>query len=211
MLDTKSNSVVELYGLPGIGKTTYAEAIALEEGFLHHQPTSVTLLQVMVMFACHPLLTGRWLTLFFRCWIVNRSFALLRYNLVLFFGSLQSTIDAHNATEQKVVIDEGLVQRLLSASDVVLKKDEVRRLLSLVVDTVTFVRVTGRTPTKKHSTSTHPRYSLDPMILKQWQANLVTNESNIANWLTEYGATVTTYSAQEKQPPSNHIAANNDQ
>ena len=176
-MSQKSNKIIiELYGLPGVGKSTLARTLALEHGFFLVPSSSVSRFDYIALSMRYPLMVGYWLLLIFKNYQVTKSIKHLRYNISLLFMSLKKILTAYRSKQLRVVVDEGLLQRLLSCSDILLSKKDIARLVACSPHGNLLVLVNDREVLHDRFTSSaHARASEGETLLKQWRQNLKAN------------------------------------
>ena len=196
MWHKKSNNNIELYGVPGAGKSTLARQLESEKKLPVVQPFTTGYFLSSWLLVRYPVTTARWLWLYLQCWRRNRSVMVLRYNLVLFFGSL-AAIHQARSVKNLVVIDEGLVQRLLSASDILLTEEQICRLLPRKLVGSRLLRVTDVAAGPNRYHENHPRRVMGEAAFTRWCENLRKNEALISVWLQANNFAVTAFDRSE--------------
>ncbi len=175
-MSLKSNKVIiELYGKPGVGKSTLARKIAKDYGFSHITSNHVTRKEYVVLFAKHPYVVLSWLLLIVKNYLRTKSIRQFRYNISLLFVSLKKINLARNSKEEQLIIDEGLVQRFLSYSNIILTEREISRLLKISPLGAVLVLVNDREVTKDRYDEAHDRGSEEVELLQQWRDNMAEN------------------------------------
>lgn len=166
--------IIELYGLPGGGKTTLARALVKQHGF-ELIPDSLKKHHYVTLSVRYPHVVLAWWPLLLQGYLKTKSFSLFTYNLALFFSSLRKIDRALHSSSPKVVVDEGLLQRLLSYSDVVHSEATIKRLLSVSPKGTILLLVNDHSvPTDRYSSS-HLRAKQGETYLAEWKANLMNN------------------------------------
>jgi hypothetical protein len=179
MSRTNAKIIIELYGLPGSGKSTLARKIAAEYGFTHVTATSVSRLEYVTLFCTYTFTVLSWLPLILKNYFKVKSIKHFRYNISLLFVSLKKIHLAQKSKAEKVILDEGLIQRFLSYSDIVLSEKEITRLLSASPLGTMLILVNDREILKDRYDEAHDRGSLGLARLTQWRSNMVQNMSKI--------------------------------
>ena len=171
--------IIELYGIPGGGKSTLARTMASEHGFTHITALGVSRLEYLTLFYHYTYTVLSWLPLIIRNYFKVKSIKHLRYNISLLFVSLKKIHLAQKSPQQKTVIDEGLIQRFLSYSDLVLTDGEITRLLAASPLGTVLVHVNDRQVEKDRYDEAHDRGSLGLKRLENWRQNMAQNISKI--------------------------------
>jgi hypothetical protein len=171
--------IVELYGIPGGGKSTLARSMAATHGFTHVTALGVTRLEYLTLFYHYTYTVLSWLPLIIKNYFKVKSIKHLRYNISLLFVSLKKIHLAQKNTQHHVVIDEGLIQRFLSYSDIVLSEKDIKRLLLASPLGTVVVLVNDRAVDKDRYDEEHDRGSLGMERLKEWRHNMALNVTKI--------------------------------
>lgn len=171
--------IIELYGIPGGGKSTLARAVAAEHGFTHVTALGVTRLEYLTLFYHYTYTVLSWLPLIIKNYHTVKSIKHLRYNISLLFVSLKKIYLAQKSSQTKLIIDEGLIQRFLSYSNLILTDREIKRLLSVSPLGTVLVSVNDRLVTKDRYDQDHDRGSLGLKHLEDWRHNMSQNISRI--------------------------------
>jgi hypothetical protein len=174
-----NKTIIELYGIPGGGKSTLARTIAAEHGFTHITALGVARLEYLTLFYHYTYTVLLWLPLIIRNYFKVKSIKHLRYNISLLFVSLKKIHLAQKSSEQKLIIDEGLIQRFLSYSDLVLTDREIIRLLSASPLGTVLLLVNNRQVDQDRYDEAHDRGSLGLKRLENWRQNMAQNISKI--------------------------------
>lgn len=174
--------VYECFGQPGSGKTTTANKLIAEEGFAK-PPNTFSKWYRMGVVVKHPLVVGVWLCFYFKGFLAHQSFRVLRYNIAVFTNTLAGVVWCVRAPDGAYILEEGMLQRMLSNSDILLSEQMVRKLMrfTLISEKVYWVR---RLPERNRYGATHPRAQLGEEYLESWLSNLIRNEQVIMKVLT---------------------------
>lgn len=171
--------IIELYGIPGSGKSTLARTIATEHGFTHITALGVSRFEYFTLFFHYTYTVLSWLPLIVRNYLKVKSIKHLRYNISLLFVSLKKIRLAQKSSAQTAIIDEGLIQRFLSYSDLILTDGEIIRLLAASPLGTVLVLVNDRLVEKDRYDEAHDRGSLGTKRLENWRYNMAQNISKI--------------------------------
>lgn len=177
-MSLKNYKHIELWGLPGVGKTTLTEKLVTEKGYFFIAARQMPLQKIRLMYR-YPLVMFYWMPLIIRCYTTIRSLSLFRYNVALLFAALQRQYDAEMNPGRKSVIDESLLQRLLSYSDVLVSESEVEKLLSVSPVGEVVVCVNHREVESDRYSGGHLRNSLGEGYVKQWRQNMRINHETL--------------------------------
>ena len=135
--------IAEVYGLPGSGKSTIARGlVALPEGvctLVDFHSKGERYKFILRFVALHPILFVRWM----RVLMAHR--LLFWYKLHLLSVTFAKVAKAEILSAPLVLVDEGLLQRLLTVFDRPIEKTQVARLLPKAYrnGTVRIVHMTG--------------------------------------------------------------------
>jgi hypothetical protein len=177
--------VIELYGLPGSGKSTLARQFAREYGFTHVTATSVSRLEYLTLFYHYTCVVLSWLPLILKNYFKVKSIKHFRYNIALLFVSLKKIHLAIKSKDEKVIIDEGLIQRFLSYSDIILTEKDIIRLLKVSPLGTVVILLNDRYITTDRYDEAHDRGSLGLARLAQWRLNMAQNLLKIKSVLDQ--------------------------
>ncbi len=171
-LPRKDNIVIELYGLPGVGKSTLAKRLQSEYGctIISHEPKKWRAITLTLR---HPKVVFCWLNIIVKNFWKTKNSSLLTHNISLLFSSLQKIDDAKNDTSTSIkIIDEGLIQRFLSYSDILLSEKDIERVLAISPIGTHVILVNDREPLSNRYTNTNNvRAKLGGDYLERWQSN----------------------------------------
>lgn len=170
MQKSRDKIIVELWGLPGVGKTTLAKQ--LKKAGFHFISSNTVRINHFSLSVLHPIVVLVWFFYILRTMINNRSFLIARYNAAVFFDSLEKIHSAQKSKHKMIVIDEGMIQRLLSISDVIHSSEQIDFLLkwSPLGDISVFVN--DRVIEKNRYDSSHPRVVININKFVEWQQNM---------------------------------------
>jgi hypothetical protein len=149
--------------------------IAKEYGFTHVTAISVSRLEYLALFYKYPYVVMCWLPVIIKNYFKVKSIKHVRYNISLLFVSLKKIHLAKNSSEKKVVIDEGLIQRFLSYSDIILTEREITRLIAASPLGTVLILLNDRLVTKDRYDVAHDRGSLGLERLHTWRHNMNQN------------------------------------
>jgi hypothetical protein len=175
MLQKNHRILIELFGLPGAGKSTLARELSGKYGYIHIQNEPLSFLEYLRYTITQPRLVFSWLWLICKNFLATKSTTHARYNVSLLFTSLKKLHRAKRA-RGTVIIDEGLLQRFLSYSDIPLSPQLVRRLLFLSSIGSVIVLVNDRVVLKdRFDSPAHARAKEGPVRLAQWRTTMAEN------------------------------------
>ena len=167
----KQKTIVELWGLPGVGKTTLGREFAANGyQFIASGPRKMNRLKLC---ALYPLVVLIWCTTFLVGMTKGHSIQVVRYNVAVFFDSLEKIHCAKKSIQSLVVIDEGMVQRILSIADIVTSDRYIHLLLRWCPIGDITVLVADREVTKDRYSSDHPRVVANPEAFASWKQAVV--------------------------------------
>ncbi len=179
MSQQNARVIIELYGLPGVGKSTLARTLAKERGIAHITATSVSRLEYIQLFFCYPRTVLVWVPLILQNYLLVKSIRHFRYHISLLFISLKKIHLAQKSLNRVTIIDEGLVQRFLSYSEVVLTEEKVRRIVAKSPLGTRLILLNDRVVTKDRYDTAHDRGSLGLERLENWRRNMTINIETI--------------------------------
>ncbi len=171
MLKREKNRIIELFGLPGAGKSTLAEYIASHYSSEYYV-VSVNRIErffyFLIFCAMYPFFVIRILR-----WVRASPQKLRRYIVHLFSVSASKTLKSLLVvyfSNKKCVIDEGLFQRILSVAQTVLShEDAVRHISKMPKWSRRVIAVEGEGFDRYVSLSTQsPRSALGDEYLTSW-------------------------------------------
>ena len=171
MSHTKNKTIIELYGLPGAGKSTLAKE--LEEKY---QFTRIAVpyrsMSRSGIFLKAPKTFILWMPVILSVFLKNKSLAVLKYNFSLLFSSLEKIILAQQSTSEYVVLDEGLLQRFLSFSDVILSEKKMLSMIRKMPIGSEIVLVNNKDPeTERYEGTSNIRSQQGTAYLAAWKEN----------------------------------------
>ncbi|MCA9363271.1 hypothetical protein KC851_03045 [Candidatus Kaiserbacteria bacterium] len=169
----KSKKIIELYGLPGGGKTTFTKEL-VEQGVTLIPYDDGKLKYFTITFR-YPLTVIVWLLVIVINLRVTKNFQILRYDISLLFSSLKKLHDAKRHSDTVVVVDEGLVQRLLSYSYVTYTHKQINNLLKFSPLGNLLIHVNHHTIISDRFNVAHVRLSSGSALFQIWQNNLTAN------------------------------------
>ena len=169
-----NKEIIELYGLPGAGKTTLAKRLVAEYGFVLSAPI-LKKTNYLTLTVQYPSVVYAWLKVITKNHRHTKNWSLFTYNVSLLFSSLQKINEAFKSSAPAVIVDEGLVQRLLSYSDVVLTEKEIKTLLKISPKGRTIFFVNDREVLGDRYSPSHVRTKLGEEYLAKWKHNLKQN------------------------------------
>lgn len=171
-LPRKDNIAIELYGLPGVGKSTLAKRLQSDYGcvIVSHEPKKW---RAITLTFRYPKVVFCWLNIIVKNFWETKNLSLLTHNISLLLSSLQKIDDAMSDTSESIkIIDEGLIQRFLSYSDVMLSEKEIERVLAVSPIGTHVVLVNDKEPQSNRYTNTNNvRAKLGGDYLERWQSN----------------------------------------
>jgi len=113
MQPLKNKMIIELYGLPGAGKTTLAKKMKKEGFFVVEYPSGQGKKTIRYIFK-HPIMTLFWLREILLETIKTRTWSLLKFKIALVMNTFGKLEIAKKSAKNKIIVDEGLFQRILS-------------------------------------------------------------------------------------------------
>ena len=184
--------IIEFFGEPGSGKTTLlkstASALGARAVYVRVDSSIEALARSLLFALAHPAKAFFWFAA-----TVKESRGLFRYKMALVVRSLAAVQKASGVRREVVLIDEGLLQRVLSVYDRLLSDEEIRRVLAhahtaervVVCRGGDFSRFVSE-PDRFNS----PRVRAGEEHLRQWIATVRANASRIAAVLMPLGGTI---------------------
>ncbi|MCA9360811.1 hypothetical protein H6785_00745 [Candidatus Nomurabacteria bacterium] len=178
MSPEKSKVIVELYGLPGVGKTTFSEKLKEEYNFeiIPHDQNKFKLFPLTIKY---PFVVYSWFLLIFKNYQKNKNWKIFKYDLSIFFSSLKKIDDAKKSTQKYVVVDEGLVQRFLSYSADVHSEQTIKKLLTMGPVGSALVHVDHIEVLKNRYNPDHVRMESGKDMFESWKTNMHDNLSRV--------------------------------
>lgn len=171
MLKQEKNRIIELFGLPGAGKSTLAEYIASNHSS-EYCVVSVNRIERFFYFSIFCIFYPFFVIHILR-WVRASPKKVRRYIVHLFSVSASKTLKSllyFYFSNKNFIIDEGIFQRILSVSQTVLSREDAIRHVSkipkwsrrvLVVEGENFNRYTS-------SSTQSPRSALGDEYLNHW-------------------------------------------
>jgi len=169
--------IIELYGLPGSGKTTIARTLQGRGGkyvYLHTSPKSETIRLVPLFTFKNPIKSLFWFKELLKESVRFHFSTFFRYKLHLLLISITQYQKArHDGVERTYLIDEGLIQRILSISETKISIESVKQYLKHIPKADIIVVVENK-PTEfyrfKESPHRHksPRLHLGEKYFENW-------------------------------------------
>lgn len=182
---TKNKTILELYGLPGAGKSTLAKELEEKYGAVRIAVPFRTTSRIKLVVR-YPKTFFVWLNIIWRNFWATKNFAIMKYNFSLLFSSLEKIMLAEKTDASIIVLDEGLLQRFLSYSDVVLKKQEIALAITSIPIKVVAILVNNTEPTTdRFSDTSNVRAQQSAQYLEWWKVNQATQLSNLTSVLLE--------------------------
>lgn len=132
---------IEFIGLPGAGKSTCArDLIATHTGYVSARNAN-RVLSVQFIFL-HPYTSFYWIVQMLRETIVSGTWKLMRFKMSLLLHTFAQTQFAVR-TKERVILDEGLMQRVLSVFETKKTEKDMVRILKHVVMPDVLIEVSG--------------------------------------------------------------------
>lgn len=187
MSPKRSNHIIELYGLPGVGKSTLAQTLEKTYGY-----TRIAIpyrhMSRLRLFSLYPRTFLLWIQLIGKNFWHTKNVALLKYNISLLFSSLEKVYEAQQAaSEHPVVLDEGLLQRFLSYADIVIDEHTIAAMVRRMPIGTQLVLVDDREPTtSRFIGSQNIRAQQGAIYLQTWQDNQQKQLTNLKQALVHY-------------------------
>ncbi|MEK7462331.1 MAG: hypothetical protein AAB618_02045 [Patescibacteria group bacterium] len=176
--------IIELFGLPGVGKSTLGRLLKERHGVKHITATSVTRAEYLGLFLRYPRSVMAWLVLIIKNYHATKSLKHLRYNAALLFVAFKKIHQARLA-ETSTVVDEGLLQRFLSYSDILLTRKQIEEVIKLSPRGTVIICVNDRVVEKDRYDQAHDRGSQGSERLERWRSNMATNIATLVTVLKE--------------------------
>lgn len=135
---------IEFFGLPGSGKSTLARQLR-ERSLAYVSARDASVAHVFFFIFRHPLIAGYWLKQ-----AVIESFLIRRPGLVRFKFSLLlhtfAQVRYAQGSKDKIILDEGFLQRALSIFETKKTHIEFMRMLHFIINADVYIEVIGEEP-----------------------------------------------------------------
>lgn len=181
-LQSRSSHTIELWGEPGVGKTTLAKRLVAEYGYQKFEPTNTQYSKALLCIR-YPLVISVWVGVICKNFWAVRQFDILRYNFSLLFSSLRKIHFTYESTADKAVIDEGFVQRILSYSDTTYTVTQLQKLFATSPIGTVVIWVNDREVREERYSPLHQRAIPGEAYLTNWKENQQKNIPVVANAL----------------------------
>lgn len=180
--------IIELYGLPGSGKTTHAKnLVANYEYVLIPNPKNTTLEKLSASFR-HPGIVLFFLREIIFETIKNKTWLLVIFKISVLFSTLIKIIKASKCSaDQKVLIDEGLLQRILSIYETKLSASKLKQILLICAKHFNEVIIIDSKYEcfKRYKDPKNLRILLGNEYFEQWKEAVIYNHELIKRFLID--------------------------
>lgn len=192
--------IIELYGIPGSGKTTLAKELVRRNKdrfiYLHSSPRREIIRLVPLFAIRHPRIAAFWFRELLRETFRGRRVSgLFRYKLHLLLITLAQYQKALRYQDKVIVLDEGLLQRIFSVYDTALPRGKIENCIRHTPKADILVRVCRkadrfRRVLRAPYTYDNPRVNAGKIYLKNWMSGVLENDKIICGLLQERNAPV---------------------
>lgn len=183
---------IELFGLPGAGKSTLARALhKLDNSFTHsEQPSKI---RGMLYSLHHPLIVGYWSGQILVETYRTRTWNLVRFKFALLLSTFSHLYTGHTGSIK--VTEEGMHQRLLSIFETKKNMADMRFALQYMTQPDVLVHVVGNNEYHfvRYQSKSNQRAQLGEVYLANWEAAVRHNYQVMLAVLKEQGIAYHTY------------------
>jgi hypothetical protein len=171
--------IVECFGLPGAGKTHVVERL-IEKGLLSTVPAYSRRIHSVFFAAAHPLFFARFIFTLVRECARVQSWRLFRFKISVFLNTSGRLWTArHVPHEVKTIIDEGLLQRLLSLYESKQSPGVFERWISHMPKSDAVAMILYKEPLNDGVRVGTIRRSMGISYEKQWRDVMIHNHTSI--------------------------------
>jgi hypothetical protein len=169
--------LIDLFGLPGSGKTTLISSLE-NEGFVQ-VPHMVSKLYSLIFFVFNPTFTIIWTYLLVRESISTKTFGLMRFKFACLVNTVGRICYAGRSRDKILLLDEGVLQRLLSIYESEQVKDFVYKFVNFTnfTDLVILVKRDGHK--NKDIKVSQKRMDKGQEYIKRWKETIIKNSEVI--------------------------------
>ena len=160
--------VIEFFGVPGSGKTTGARYLSSELGIPFVKGGEGKSTSAVMCAITHPVKTSFFLVVALQQTAHSHTWALFRWRIRTILGTFSIL---HRATRHgsDTIVDEGLLQRVLSIYEEALTEANASRIVRLLSpELVVYITDTER-QFQRYNDSTHPRRRLGDGYMDRWK------------------------------------------
>lgn len=177
--------ILELYGLPGSGKSTLARKLVASSdkfiiiNFINRWERYYFFILFIIN---HPILFSSWILFLFK----NKKLFFYKFHLLSISMAKTQKALRYKKNDKNYIIDEGLVQRILSVSDVVINDSLFNKLLVYLSCVDRFVFVEGGDFyrfTQDSQKFNSPRMKFGQDYFQSWQKLLIDNNRILNHFL----------------------------
>ncbi len=167
--------IIELFGLPGSGKSTIIRSLVNnkigKDIFIRNRFEKAFYLSLFLM--RHPIISFFWIKEI----ILQRHRELTSYKISLLFSTF-AKIQKASFSNNTYIIDEGLIQRILSIYETNLTEQKIKSILNYVVISDKILFIKGGLFDRfvfDHDKNNSPRFKMGEKYMKDWSVILTNN------------------------------------
>lgn len=162
--------IIELFGLPGAGKTTFAKKTRESDGsFLIEYPLGRGKKAIKSIFK-HPIMIFFWLKEILLETAKTKTWPLLRFKIALVMNAFGKLELAEKSIKDKVIVDEGLFQRILTVYETGKSISKLTRVIKKYIPKPQLLIIveSDLEKFKKYKNLKNIRARLGPEYLSRW-------------------------------------------